>query len=198
MSAQQPLRRLCWWLPLGAVLGLSACGASNPRPSGLVFPAAITQNGVSNFGRGLDVVDGAPINPFDPIALNNQAVAEAARGRYQQAASLLQRAVKLAPARADIAANLLSLQRWLAQVEGQAALGMEPQPLQVPFPEAGVPDVPPLWAPPPAAALARPSSGPVVGGAPGSPAGVAGVGGRLPSAPALNAVPSTVNPLPAR
>jgi hypothetical protein len=113
-------------------------------------------------------VEGTAINPFDPIALNNQAVAEAARGRYQQAASLLQRAVKLAPARADIAANLLSLQRWMAQVEGQAALGMEPQPLQVPFPEAGVPEVPPLWVVPPSAQPVRPAPGPAVGGAPGA------------------------------
>ncbi|GAB4090660.1 hypothetical protein GCM10028785_33290 [Hydrogenophaga soli] len=154
---------------MGAVALLSACGTSNPQPSGLVFPAAATQGGGSAFGRGLDAVDATAINPFDPIALNNQAVAEAARGRYQQAASLLQRAVKLAPARADIAANLLSLQRWMAQVEGQAALGMAPQPLQVPFPEAGVPEVPPLWAVPSSSALpTRPTPGPTVGGAPGT------------------------------
>lgn len=167
-----PQRVLCA-LRTGAVLGMvalvSACGTSSTPPSGLVFPAAMTQGGGSSFGRGLDAVDATAINPFDPIALNNQAVAEAARGRYQQAASLLQRAVKLAPARADIAANLLSLQRWMAQVEGQAALGMEPQPLQVPFPEAGVPDVPPLWAvPPPSALPTRPTPGPTVGGAPGT------------------------------
>lgn len=175
-----------------AVLGaLSACGTSNSRQSGLVFPASIAQNGSSSFGRGLDAVDGVAINPFDPIALNNQAVAEAARGRYQQAASLLQRAVKLAPARADIAANLLSLQRWMAQSEGQAALGMEPQPLQVPFPEAGVPDVPPLWAPPPPSAqLVRPSAGPVVGGAPGS---------RPFASPSLSTLPqSGAGPSPTR
>jgi hypothetical protein len=166
-------RRVLRALRTGAVLGwvalLGACGTSSNPPSGLVFPAAATTSGGgSAFGRGLDAVEGTAINPFDPIALNNQAVAEAARGRYQQAASLLQRAVKLAPARADIAANLLSLQRWMAQVEGQAALGMEPQPLQVPFPEAGVPEVPPLWAVPPSAAPVRPAPGPTVGGAPGA------------------------------
>jgi Flp pilus assembly protein TadD len=89
------------------------------------------------------------INPFDPIALNNLAVAEAARGRYQQALSLLQRAVKLAPARADIAANLGNMQRWLAQAEGQAALGLTPQPLQLPYQDNNtVPAVPPLWVEP--------------------------------------------------
>lgn len=99
-------------------------------------------------GVGTDPAEQAAINPFDPIALNNLAVVEAGRGRYQQASSLLQRAVKLAPARADIAANLASLQRWLAQAEGQAALGMTPQPLQLPYQEAAVPDLPALWMPP--------------------------------------------------
>ena len=132
--------------------------------------------GGGGFGRGVEVADGAPINPFDPIALNNQAVAEAARGRYQHAASLLQRAVKLAPARADIASNLLSLQRWMAQAEGQVSLGMDPQPLQVPLPEAAAPDLPPLWSPPPPTpqALTRMPVVPTQPGtppAPGTPAG---------------------------
>lgn len=108
---------------------------------------------------GQDPAEAAAINPFDPIALNNLAVVEASRGRYQQAQSLLQRAVKLAPARADIAANLVSLQRWLAQAEGQTALGLTPQPLQLPYQEAGVPEVPPLWSAPatPRGALVAPA-----------------------------------------
>jgi hypothetical protein len=141
---------------VAASFALAACGVlvgcsstSQRSPTGLVFPASVAQTGSGAFGRGMDVVDGIALNPFDPVALNNQAVAEAARGRYQHASSLLQRAVKLAPARADIASNLLSLQRWMAQSEGQVALGMEPQPLQLPLPEAGVPDVPPLWVAPP-------------------------------------------------
>ena len=178
---------------------LTGCGSTPQSPTGLVFPASVAQTGTGSFGRGMDVVDGAALNPFDPIALNNQAVAEAARGRYQHASSLLQRAVKLAPARADIASNLLSLQRWMAQAEGQMALGMEPQALQLPLPEAGVPDVPPLWTQPPA-----PLFGSV--GATGRPVPVqAGATAAAPAAglraaPALSTVPATQSErrLPAR
>jgi hypothetical protein len=146
-------RLLRWGVGLVAVVGLGGCGSSGPKPGQLVFPAANAGYGYSSLGSmgggvGQDPSETAAINPFDPIALNNLAVTEAARGRYQQASSLLQRAVKLAPARADIAANLSNLQRWLAQVEGQAALGMQPQPLQLPYQETGVPEVPPLWVAP--------------------------------------------------
>jgi tetratricopeptide (TPR) repeat protein len=116
---------------------------------------------------GQDPAEAAAINPFDPIALNNLAVVEASRGRYQQAQSLLQRAVKLAPARADIAANLVSLQRWLAQAEGQTALGLTPQPLQLPYQESGVPEVPPLWSTP---VVPRPAASLAPGAAPSRPA----------------------------
>lgn len=138
---------------VGLTTALSGCGMSGPRQAPLAFPAAVAAQGYSSQGAlgpglGQDPAEMAAINPFDPIALNNLAVMEAGRGRYQQATSLLQRAVKLAPARADIAVNLGNLQRWLAQAEGQAALGMTPQPLQLPYQEAGVPEVPPLWAAP--------------------------------------------------
>lgn len=134
------------------VLLLAGCSSAGPKPGQLVFPAGNAGHGYAagsmGAGVGQDPAELAAINPFDPIALNNLAVTEAARGRYQQASSLLQRAVKLAPARADIAANLSNLQRWLAQVEGQAALGMQPQPLQLPYQETGIPEVPPLWMAP--------------------------------------------------
>lgn len=133
-------------------LAISGCGMSGSKRSSMVFPASSAGYGYSSLGSmggvGQDPSEAAAINPFDPIALNNLAVSEAARGRYQQALSLLQRAVKLAPARADIAANLASMQRWLSQAEGQAALGMTPQPLQLPFQETGIPEVPPLWMAP--------------------------------------------------
>jgi tetratricopeptide (TPR) repeat protein len=155
-------RRRRWLWALGFVAALHGCASSDPRPGPLVFPGHNVGYGYSSLGSmvgvvGQDPAEAAAINPFDPIALNNLAVAEAARGRYQQASSLLQRAVKLAPARADIAANLSNLQRWLALAEGQAALGMPPQPLQLPYPEMGVPDLPPLWRTPgmPVAPTAR-------------------------------------------
>ena len=132
------------------VVCLTGCGSSGPKQSALVFPAENATYGYPSLGAkaGQDISEAASINPFDPIALNNLAVSEASRGRYQQALSLLQRAVKLAPARADIAANLTSMQRWLSQAEGQSALGMSPQPLQLPYQETGIPDVPALWMSP--------------------------------------------------
>jgi len=177
--------RVGHWVLLSCVaLALGGCGSTSPRSqASLVFPVSVANGGSGGFGRGMDVVDGAALNPFDPIALNNQAVAEAARGRYQHATSLLQRAVKLAPARADIASNLLSLQRWMAQVEGQVALGMEPQPLQLPLPEAGVPDVPPLWAAPPS-----PMFGSV--NATGRPVVPPQAGASVPSQPASRFAPA--------
>jgi tetratricopeptide (TPR) repeat protein len=58
------------------------------------------------------------INPFDPVAYNNLAVAKAAQGDYQTALDLLQRAVQLAPKRADIRENLYRLRTWMAQGDG--------------------------------------------------------------------------------
>jgi len=165
-------------LVLCLLAGMAGCGVT--QEATLVFPVP-AQPPVDVWGTGrtapagaAEAAQAAAINPFDPIALNNLAVVEASRGRYQQALSLLQRAVKLAPARADIAANLGSLQRWLALAEGQAAIGMTPQPLQLPYQESALPPVPSLWvSPAPAAAtpvrpgtsvpsspaLPRPSSG---------------------------------------
>ena len=153
MSHPSCSKTACWLACWGLAVLVTGCGSSGSRQSSLVFPAAVSaqayqSQGALGSGFNQDPAERAAINPFDPIALNNLAVMEAARGRYQQASSLLQRAVKLAPARADIAVNLSNLQRWLAQVEGQTALGLTPQPLQLPYQEAGVPDVPPLWAPP--------------------------------------------------
>jgi len=50
-------------------------------------------------------------NPFDPVALNNLAVAHAAQGDRRTAAALLQRAKQLAPYRGDIAQNLQRLEQ---------------------------------------------------------------------------------------
>jgi tetratricopeptide (TPR) repeat protein len=146
--------------------------------------------------HGGDFIDRVSVNPFDPVALNNLAISEAAKGRYQQALMLLQRAVKLAPARPDIAANLQSLQRWLALAEGQAAIGIQPQPLALPYQDNLVPDVPPLWQPPPtsgspqqglrgngAAAITQP---PAVANTPTTSAVKPGANTRLPIRPTKN------------
>lgn len=170
---------LLWGRRLGGLsaLGLlSACGFFGSKPSSeLAFPVAraALPNVTDSVSGGLmpggqAAAELVTVNPFDPIALNNMAVLEASRGRYVQALSLLQRAVKLAPARPDIANNLNSLQRWMAQAQGQASLGLTPQPLQLPYQETGVPEIPPLWLPPGSGALpGRTVGAPVVPG--GSP-----------------------------
>lgn len=141
------------WVSICAGL-LGGCGTWSDKTSTLPFPLS-PQTARDDWAGGGALVPMTPgadqsalVNPFDPIALNNMAVAEAARGRYPHALALLQRAVKLAPARADIAANLASIQRWLDQAEGQAAMGLTPQPLQVPYQEPAASPVPPLWLPP--------------------------------------------------
>lgn len=143
---------------------LGGCGSWSGKPAALEFPVrqSAPVDGWSAGGAVVPMTPGgdpsALVNPFDPVALNNMAVAEAARGQYQQALALLQRAVKLAPARADIATNLANMKRWLAQVEGQAALGIAPQPLQLPYQETSTIPVPQLWRSPqplPAAEVPR-------------------------------------------
>ncbi len=142
-----PLVRSACVLFLAASLGACATGAGKLNVE-FPVPRAKPFDVWSATGAAVALPDGEPaplINPFDPIALNNMAVAEAARGRHQQALALLQRAVKLAPARADIAANLSSMRQWMVQSEGQAALGMAPRPLQLPYQESSVVQPPPLW-----------------------------------------------------
>jgi hypothetical protein len=144
----------------GLGLLLSGCSLWSSPPPARVFPygglpAGHAEALAGHAALAQESAELASVNPFDPIALNNLAVIESGRGRYQHALSLLQRAVKLAPARADIAVNLGNLQRWMAQAEGQAALGLAPQPLQLPYQETGLPDVPPLWRLPDGAAPSR-------------------------------------------
>ena len=85
------------------------------------------------------------LNPFDPVALNNLAVAKAAAGDYQAAVSLLTRSAKLAPNRADIRENLVRMQRWM-DTYGGARLASMGRPRQ-PTVRTGTvfPEPPPLW-----------------------------------------------------
>lgn len=85
------------------------------------------------------------VNPFDPADLNNLAVAKAARGDYQAARELLQRAVRLAPGREDIAANLARLTDWMdRQRDGIAPPGAHPA-LQQPGARVVPPEPPAPW-----------------------------------------------------
>lgn len=187
-----------WCMVVGTscTLMLSACGSlgslfgARAPSSGLVFPEHALHTRPTGYMVGGDVAERVAVNPFDPIALNNLAIAEASRGRYQEALMLLQRAVKLAPARPDIAANLQSLQRWLVLAEGQASIGLHPQPLALPYQDSLVPDVPQLWQPPPSVIAQPPSRTPM-------PAVTHAIPNTAPAPASTDRFPSiTANPMP--
>lgn len=89
-----------------------------------------------NFERALEV------NPFDPVALNNLAVAKAEAGQFYEAMSLLERAAKLAPDNSEVVANLARLRGY---VQSYATAGVEASPAAKSFTGALPPEPPPLW-----------------------------------------------------
>jgi hypothetical protein len=144
---------------------LTACASSTQGQR--VFPIKQLGNvqmsaaGMMDPTIGQDPAEQAVINPFDAVALNNQAIREVDKGNHRHALSLLQRAVRLAPHRTDIHQNLIQLQQWLAQAENRQALGMPPVQLQLPataaMPEAQLPDLWPQTARPQGASRAAPA-----------------------------------------
>jgi hypothetical protein len=84
-------------------------------------------------------------NPFDPVALNNLAVTQAAQGDYLNAITSLERAYRLAPSRADIASNLKNLQLWIGQNNTSVISGRAISPLIFPRAEDAPPELPALW-----------------------------------------------------
>ena len=82
------------------------------------------------------------MNPFDPVALNNLAVAKAERNQFYAALGLLERAAKLAPSNAEIAANLARMRLYVVET---GSVGRDPlAPLA--NVEDGMPPNPPvLW-----------------------------------------------------
>lgn len=85
------------------------------------------------------------LNPFDPVALNNLAVAKAAAGDYQTARDLLLRAARLAPKRDDIQLNLAHLQSWM-ETYGSAVAPAKRLPTALPGVAAVLPEPPALWS----------------------------------------------------
>jgi len=139
-------------------------GASAPGPGGYNYPrpSALDSAGRNSLANGdLAAADDSfqqelDSNPFDPIALNNLAVARSEEGKYQDALTLLERATKLAPDNVEIAANLSRMRAYEGlQPAGAAAAGdangfayvgqsgplAEPPPLWQPLP-VGVPAAP--------------------------------------------------------
>ena len=95
---------------------------------------------VRSYSQALD------LNPFDPVAHNNLAVAKAAQGDYQTALDLLQRAVQLAPKRADIRDNLYRLRTWMARGDGVRSQAIDKPIWRKPTRE--FPGLPALWGSP--------------------------------------------------
>ena len=113
-------------------------------------------------GAQKDYEDELKINPFDPIALNNLAVASAQQGRVQTALDLLDRAAHLAPGNPVIIANQSRLR---AYYNSYAAMGMSNGTL--PQAHFDVPPPPPdLWMKSAVAAVpvAAPAQAPVTAG----------------------------------
>lgn len=54
-------------------------------------------------------------NPFNVVVANNLALAHTAVGNYKAALELLEKAVKLAPKRQDINANLTRVRLWMEE-----------------------------------------------------------------------------------
>lgn len=166
------LRPLAVWVTgFGVLLAIGGCADKTLAPTGFVSPG-FSRGAVEPLPLGL--VPGAggvmapELNPFDPIALNNLAVAEVSKGNYSQALVLLQRAARLAPARPDIALNVSNLERWMSLAEGQATLGLTPKPIRVERPTATLPELPPLWAPSVSPSAGPNATPPVGGGGQGS------------------------------
>ncbi len=88
------------------------------------------------------------LNPFDPVALNNLAVARAAAGDYRAAFDLLTRAVKLVPNRIDIRENLANLQNWMDSYSGVPNPMLERPRMVMPRAAAMLNEPPALWATP--------------------------------------------------
>jgi len=77
------------------------------------------QKGHSSFMSGdaekaeQDFEEALRVNPFDPIALNNLAVARAEQGDYHAALTALERAHGLAPNNRDIHHNMVRMRGWV-------------------------------------------------------------------------------------
>jgi tetratricopeptide (TPR) repeat protein len=160
--APQPKR--LWPLLLAGALAVAAQSvmAQGVTPTRFSKPAAAATPNLNQYGRAyLAEGDNAAaaqsyselvrLNPFDPVALNNMAVAKAAAEDYQSAAELLTRAVRLAPHRADIRENLSNLQSWQDSYSNvalaPATSATTSARAQEPRAPALLPQPPPLWLP---------------------------------------------------
>ena len=136
-------KRYFFLLTLGLLPALLQAQTRDPALYGRAYLAeGDTAGAIENYQEA------AKINPFDPVALNNLAVARAAAGDYQAALDLLAKAIKLAPGRTDISENHRQLQSWMndqllggpsAAIRRPVAAQSSPQNFGI------VSEPPPLW-----------------------------------------------------
>lgn len=81
-------------------------------------------------------------NPFDPVQLNNLAVARVRKGEVYTGLDLLDRAARLAPNQTTIADNRKQLREWLADRIGANADRIQANARPIP---PSLPDPPALW-----------------------------------------------------
>ena len=134
------------------ILLRSLCALLLAIVSGISWSADLQSEGRLQLSQGDNAeaskkfAEAAKINPFDPSALNNQAVAVAAQGDYEKALYLLERAVRLGPGRADIVANLQELRRWVGRNAPQIKMAEKSNPVMNVYPDGDIPPEPPaLW-----------------------------------------------------
>lgn len=140
---------------LASLQAFAQTGAGLPSRQGFASPAERDAYSRSAYARGdatraaAALNESVRVNPFDPVALNNLAVNYAAQGDYQNALSLLERAMRIAPNRSDIVNNHANLRAWMLQ-DAQYASGSRSSlaPLNFPRAEDSPPEPPPLWSPP--------------------------------------------------
>lgn len=82
-------------------------------------------------------------NPFDPVQLNNLAVARVRKGEVYTALDLLDRATRLAPEDTVIADNRKQLRAWIASRIGANADRIQANARPIP---STLPDPPALWS----------------------------------------------------
>ena len=137
------MRPLLVCLTLGVSLSVAA---SLSRAADLQAEGRVQLSQGDNAEASKKFAEAAKVNPFDPSALNNQAVAVAAQGDYEKALSLLERAVRLGPGRADIIANLQELRRWVGRNAPKIKVIDKSNPVINVYPDGDIPpEPPPLW-----------------------------------------------------
>jgi len=106
--------------PAVAAPAASASSTAAESPTGAAN-RLMAQGSVDQAAQVLE--EALKVNPFDPVALNNLAVAKVENQQYNEALSLLERAAHLAPDNTEIVANLARLRTW---VRNYALIGALP------------------------------------------------------------------------